>query len=69
MRRFPVLSSKIASASYDDEENLLEIEFTDNTVYQYQNVPRSEFDNLFTAISKGQYFENNIKGRYAYTRL
>ena len=61
MNRMPVRSSNLASVGYDEISQTLEVEFTNNTVYQYFDVPTSEYHGLMGATSKGHYFDVNIK--------
>jgi len=69
MERTAVSSSNILSIGYDPASYILEIEFKDGTIYQYQEVMQNEFDGLLESGSKGQYFNVNIKNRYSYTKL
>lgn len=39
MLRQPVISSNLASVCYDSKSKTLEIEFLNDSVYQYSNVP------------------------------
>ncbi len=41
-----VKSSHLVSLEYDTETEILEIEFHDGSVYQYQNVPKSVYQDL-----------------------
>lgn len=41
-----VKSSHLVSLEYDTETKVLEIEFHDGSVYQYQNVPKSVYQDL-----------------------
>lgn len=69
MERLPVASSNLKSVGYDSSNQILEIEFKDNSVYQYFAVPESVFQNLMTAGSKGTYLHSHVKGRFRYTKL
>lgn len=64
MDRVPVVSSNIRSVGYDPTSSILEVEFNSGSVYQYLNVPESEYEGLMNAASKGRYLNRNIKGRY-----
>jgi hypothetical protein len=64
MNRTPVKSSSIRSVGYDDSSSLLEIEFNNGGIYQYLTVPKSAYDSLIAAASKGKYFDQLIKDRY-----
>jgi hypothetical protein len=69
MDRTPVTSSNVASVGYDPDTMTLEVEFNEGWVYQYFDVPDAEYRNLVSAKSVGTYLNQNIKGRYRFTRL
>ncbi len=69
MERTPVSSSNIQAIGYDPNSSTLEIEFNNETLYQYQGVPQSEFDAFMNADSKGRYFNSNIRDRYPTQKL
>ena len=69
MEREQVKSSNIKSVGYDPALQLLEIEFQDGSVYQYNDVPRRVRDELMTAPSLGSYFHANIRGGYRYHKV
>lgn len=76
-------SSAIASAGFEVGFNIenapdpsewiglpgeLEIQFTDGTVYTYENVPYDVFQELTEAPSAGAYFNSDIRNAYSYRR-
>lgn len=70
MNRTPVdNSSNIESIGYDLDTATLEIEFKNNSIYQYFDVPQNIFNDLMMAESKGQYLAQHIKGVYRYSRV
>lgn len=69
MHRQPVSSSNIASIGYDPATQILEVEFHNNSVYQYFNVPSIVYQALMAAPSHGVYLNANIKGQYQYARI
>ena len=69
MDRIAVTSSSIASAGYSPEESTLEVEYRNGSVYQYFAVPKSVFNSLVAAGSKGAFVSERIKGRYPYRRV
>lgn len=69
MKRIPVSSSNLAEIGYDDTTRTLEVLYRNNSLYQYFDVPKQEYDALKNAASKGQYLSTNIKGRYRYARV
>lgn len=70
MNRTPVNSSNLASVGYDASSSILEVEFLDNSVYQYFNVPNSIYMGLMSASSKGRYLDQNVKkAGYNYKKI
>ena len=69
MERIPVSSSNIRAIGYDANSETLEVEFLNDSVYQYSGVPQGEYDGLMSADSHGIYLNTRIKGRYPYSRL
>lgn len=69
MDRISVRSSNIHSVGYDTEAATLEIEFNSGSIYQYLNVPKSEYESLMSSSSKGRYLNRNIKGCYQDIRI
>ena len=62
-------SENLSSLGYDAASQVLEIEFRNGRVYQYEGVPQRLVDELLQTPSKGQYFNSQIKGRYSYHRI
>lgn len=48
---------------------VLTVTFRNNTKYSYHKVPRVIYDKLVVAPSKGQYFNQNIKHNYTWSKL
>ena len=72
MNRINVISSNLKSVGYDGVNRILEIEFLDNRVYQYFNVPPSLHARLMNAESHGKFFASEIRShpeRFPYVRL
>lgn len=69
MQRMLVISSMIRSVEYDERHSLLEIEFTSGKIYHYEAVPEEVYRGLMSAGSKGRYFEEQINGRFRYSRM
>ena len=61
-----VKSSAISFVDYDPKANLLTVQFTSNRRYSYRDVPRSVYEALLAAESKGEFVNGSIKPRYAY---
>jgi hypothetical protein len=62
-------SSNIARFAYDDDSQVLAVEFNSGDLYQYYDVPQVVFEQMRGAPSKGQYLARNVKGRYRYARV
>lgn len=69
MDRTPVSSSNISAIGYDADNQLLEVEFNNGSVYSYSGVPSGEYEGFMAADSKGKYLHANIKTRYSYVKL
>ena len=67
MNRKPVESSNLKSIGYDPDQQLLEIEFKNNVVWAYRNVPLNIWLELESAPSKGKYYASQIKDRFSST--
>lgn len=69
MNRVSVSSSNISSIGYDPSTMVLEIEFHDGSIYQYDGVPENEYEGMMNASSHGQYLHQHIKDRYPYRKV
>jgi hypothetical protein len=69
MQRQNVSSSDIKSIGYDRESHILEIEFHSGGIYQYFNVPVVVYENLMSASSHGEFFHQNIKDVYQFSKI
>ena len=67
--RISVQSSNIRSVGYEVTSETLEVEFTSGSVYQYFDVPKSEYQGLMNAPSKGRYMNKNSKDCYRYIQV
>jgi hypothetical protein len=65
----PVSSRMMRALRYDDGARLLEIVFKNGRIYQFVSVPPEQYRNLLNAVSKGRYFQENLRGKYPYWRL
>ena len=62
-------STVISEIDYDEQNELLRIEFQSGKVYYYLNVPKGVYLTLKTARSKGGYFNKYIKGNYEFENI
>lgn len=73
MDRIRIESSNIWSYAFDHETHVLEVQFKraggPGPVYQYSNVPETEWFALQRAGSKGAYFAQHIRNRYPAIKL
>lgn len=69
MDRIPVSSSDLKSVGYDQENQILEVEFHSGGIYQYFNVPQRVYQALMEASSHGKYFHRNVKDHYRYEKI
>lgn len=65
MERQAVESSNIASVGHDATQDILEVEFNSGAVWQYVGVPRDLAEKLVKADSVGQFFKQNVLGKFS----
>jgi hypothetical protein len=65
----PVESSMMTNVNYDDETCELDILFSSGKTYRYFEVPADVYTALLQAESKGQFFNEEIKGTYRYAEV
>ena len=63
-----VESTTLATVAYD-EASVLKLEFRSQAIYQYLGVPALVHHALLSSPSKGSYFNQAIRGRFAYQRV
>lgn len=69
---FPLLkstSNAVASYDYDLENKTLRIEFNNQSIYDYRDVPESVYEKLKASPSVGQYFNTHIRDKYGFDRI
>lgn len=66
--RRSVESSNIASIGFNEASQILEIAFLSGGVYQYYDVPKNIYNGIMAADSQGQYFAQQIKNNYRYSK-
>jgi hypothetical protein len=69
MERKRLNSSKLRSAGYDPEAQLLEIEFSDGRVIQYRGVSTEVNRQLMAAPSPTSFFEDKIDENFSTARI
>ena len=63
-----VQSTTLVAMAYDVDQQMLQLEFRDQSVYRYFGVPANLYQDLLDAPSKGKYFNRFIRERFAYVR-
>lgn len=69
MERESVRSSNLRSVGYDWWSSTLEIQFQNGGIYRYSRVPYERYECLMKSGSKGSYFQNHIRRRFAYRQV
>ncbi|GAB3686460.1 KTSC domain-containing protein [Salinarchaeum chitinilyticum] len=69
MNRTPVSSSDLDSVGYDQDNQILEVEFNSGGVYQYFDVPPRIYEGLMNASSHGSYFHSQVKDNFRYDQI
>ena len=62
-------SSMIQRCFYDYTKQILKVQFQSGQLYEYANVEPETYQSLCIAESSGQFFVQNIKGKYDYSQL
>lgn len=63
-----VQSSMIRTVDHDGGSGLF-VTFTSGQTYVYHGVPRSLYERLLAAPSKGTFFNDEIRGAFPYWRI
>ena len=69
MKMQQVQSKNITQVGYDVDEHVLRIIFSNGNTYEYAEVPEQIYRMFLTSQSKGAFFRDQIKFRYAYTKV
>lgn len=64
MQRIHVSSSIVLSVGYDAAFSTLEVELHTHEIFQYFNVPLSNYIELMNSPSKDQYYNQSVKPAY-----
>ena len=62
-------SSHLQVYDYDPSQQALFIQFQDGSVYRYDGVSQTEFDNMKQSGGAGTYFWLKIRERYPTTKI
>ena len=64
MERQPVKSRILRSVGYDGTAKSLEIEFQNNLIYQFTDVPPKVFKDLMSSDTIGKYFTDKVRTKF-----
>jgi len=64
-----VNSTTMSKVKYDKDTNTLDIEFHGGRIHRFFEVPPEVFEELMTAKSHGQFFHEQIMGKYRCVRI
>lgn len=65
----PIHSTMANAVGYDPDRELLQIEFKNGSVYQYEHVDEYTWEDLISTDSPGRFYNSEIKGNYRSRRL
>lgn len=65
----PVKSSNITGIAHEEKTNKLYVQFSNGSLYSYDDVPKELFGQLRVANSTGRFFMVFIKGKYVTEKL
>lgn len=68
MEWISVTSSNVAAIAYEEDQQIMWVEFKAGNRYQYFDVPLAVFEGCRDASSIGSYFNQQIKNAYRYAR-
>ncbi len=60
----PVDSSMANTLGYDEDNQILQVEFHNGTIYQYSGVDEDTWEDFCQADSVGRFYNQEIKGKY-----
>jgi KTSC domain len=60
----PVDSSMANTVGYDEDNQILQVEFHNGTIYQYSGVDEDTWEDFCQAESVGRFYNEEIKGKY-----
>lgn len=64
-----IKSSNIKKTEYDTETKSLIIEFTNNSKYEYEDVPHQIYTKFRMVESQGKFFSSDISKKYKFKKL
>lgn len=65
----PRCGSVLTTVSYDAKGHSMTVVFANGYAYEYTAVPKSVFEGLSAAKSRGRFFTENIRGKFDFHRV
>jgi len=62
-------SSVVHRMHYDPKKQVLTIVYISGNVYDYRNVPEAVYLDMKAALSKGEFLNHHIKGKYPFEKV
>jgi hypothetical protein len=69
MQAVSLNSTTLKTAAYQNHSQVLALEFCSGALYHYFGVCQSIYEQLLEAESKGRYYNQHIRNRFAFTKL
>lgn len=64
-----VQSSTVSAVGYDEVSGEMRIQFSNGTVYAYENVPVKIYTDMLEAKSKGWYVSEYVKNKFPFRKV
>jgi hypothetical protein len=64
MKRVKVISHMLAEVGYDEGLQILQVKFQNDSIYDYQHVPKNVYTQLLKEKSIGKFFVDKVKNVY-----
>lgn len=64
-----VSSNNLRAVGYDPDTRTLVVEFRSGGTYEFYDVDVNVYEALMSAGSHGQFFQQEVRGRYRYARI
>jgi hypothetical protein len=69
MTRVDLKSTSLNAATYQEHSGFLDLELRSGAIYRYLGVPATTYEELLRAESKGRYFNQHIRNRFAFAKI
>jgi len=69
MKLSPVTSSNIKAVAYNAPKKVMHVQFTNETLYEYHDVPENVHAEMINSSSIGGYFSKNVARKFKYFKV